>query len=314
MKNIQAIFLPIVLAGVATILTLGVASADSVYVSNSGDDTISIITSGGTTAFGSSSDLDSPTGLAFDPINGNLFVANSGSGDIAEFTPNGALVTSSFATGVSNAQGLAFDSAGNLFVASKSTGNIYEFPTVGPESIFATDTVGINGLAFDKAGNLFVTTGDGDQITVITPSAFSANLTVTGKNLNGPDGIAFDSAGNIYVVNHYDPSVEKIVSGGSGSVFINSSTLTAPRGIAIDSDGNIFVANDCANTVTEYTAGGLVNTYTSTISDPSFITTLATDTLPVPEPSTYALLTASLGYLFFMNRRKNSERLVRQRL
>ena len=304
MKTNPAKFLSSLLAGVATILTYGAASADSVYVSNGGFNTISIINGGSTTSFGSAA-LSDPTGVAFDPLNGNLFVANGGTGNVAEFTSAGVLVNGTYATGLGDAEGLAFDSQGNLFVASKSTGNVYEVASGGAVSTYVTDMIGINDVAFDKAGNLYVTTGSNDGITVTTTTNFTGNLTVVGPGLHGPDGLAFDSQGNLYVVNDFDPSVEKIAPGGVGTTLVNGVALNTPRGIVLDnSQADIYVADSGNGTVSEYNAvtGQLIQIYTG-FCDPNFLAVLPSS-LPVPEPSTYALLLGGVGVLLFINRRR----------
>lgn len=306
MKTNRAQFLSFLVAGVATILTYGVASADSVYVSDGGYNTVSIINGNSvSTLISGSPALSDPTGLAFDPLNGNLFVANSGTGTIAEFTSSGVLVNGNFASGLGDAQGLAFDSQGNLFVASKNTGNVYQVTPGGVVSTYVSDVTGINDVAFDQAGNLFVSTGSSNGITVTTTTHFSANLTVIGPGLHGPDGLAFDSQGNLFVVNDFDPSVEKITPGGIGSTLVSGTALSIPRGIVLNnSQTDIYVADSGNGTVSEYDAvtGQLIQVYTG-FCDPNFLAVLPAS-LPVPEPSTYALLLGGVVALLFMNRRR----------
>jgi sugar lactone lactonase YvrE len=235
-------------------------------------------------------------------------VANAGSGNIAEFTANGTLITSNYATGLSTPKGLAFDSAGNLYVANTGAGTVTEIlPGLtdlagGAQSTFASNLHSPTGLAFDSAGNLFVTNQTTNSITVITPGGIPAgNVTITGPQLHAPYGIAFDSAGHIFVVNQGKPSVEEIKAGGIGSIFVSGGT---PRGDTFDSAGNLYVTDASNGTVTEYNAlGGVVATYSTNGCDPTFITD-PPGFLPVPEPSTYALLFASMGLILYMGRRK----------
>ena len=150
MKKILAHFC--MATGIASLLVTGISRADSIYVTSTGTDSIGIIDGASVTSFTNGA-LDDPTGIAFDPANGNLFVANSGDGTISEFTPTGSLVNSTYASGLGDAQGIAFDSSGNLYVADKGNGDIYEVPSGGGSaSVFANAGVGINDLAFDKSG------------------------------------------------------------------------------------------------------------------------------------------------------------------
>lgn len=300
----RAKFLSLIAAAVATIPAFGVASADSVYVTNWGTDTISILDGGSVTSFGSPA-LNDPTGIAFDPLNGNLFVANSGNGTISEFSAAGVLINASYATGLGDAQGIAFDSSGNLFVVSKDQGNIYKIADGGATSLYASTVTGINDVAIDKAGNLYVTTGTLNGIKVITTTNFIGDLTITGHPLNRPDGLAFDKNGNLYVANDFDPSIESIAPGGFGSVIVNGNPLFRPRGVIFDSTGdNIWVADEGTGQVTEYNAltGQLITTYTG-FCFPQFLA-IPTSSLPIPEPSTYAMLIAGLGALYFFGRRR----------
>lgn len=300
MKTNRA-FRACLLAGVASVISVATAQADSIYVSNNVDNTITMIASNGTqTTFGSG-DLNGPTGIALDPLNGDLYVANNG-GSIAEFTQSGTFLGDLPDT-FNNPRGLAFDSSGNLFVANQSSNSISEVTPGGTVSTFLDTGLDFpNGLAFDSAGNLYIANGNGDSnITVVTPGGIPSTLNVTGHPLNWPNGLAFDSAGNLYVVNNHDPSVEKISTGGLGTVFATTG-LSDPKGVAVDSSGDVWVADFDTNQVTEYNpAGTLIGTFTG-LSGPCLI--LAVPSLSVPEPSTYAMLIAGLGLVAFLNRRR----------
>lgn len=301
MKNHRALR-ACILAGVVTATALATAKADTIYVSDNIDNTITMIASNGTeTTFGAG-DLNGPTGLAVDPLNGDIYVANNGSGQIAEFTPGGTFLGDLSST-FNNPRGLAFDSAGNLFVANQSSNSVSEVTPGGTVSTFVGTGLDFpNGLAFDSAGNLYIANGNGDStITVATPGGMTSTLNVSGHPLNWPNGVAFDSAGNLYVVNNHDPSVEKITA-GVGTVFA-STGLSDPKGLAIDSSGDVWVTDFDTNQVVEYNSlGNLINTFTN-FSGPCLILAVPSS-LPVPEPSTYAMLVLGLGLVAYVNRRR----------
>jgi DNA-binding beta-propeller fold protein YncE len=140
-------------------LTITTASAQNVFVANSGNNTVSEFNSSGTLITSSfASGLSNPEGLAFDS-SGNLYVVNSGNNTISEFNSSGTLITGSFASGLSNPEGLAFDSSGNLYVANNN--GIWEFGPSGtliksPSPIVSGLSATVD-LAFDSRGNLYVT-------------------------------------------------------------------------------------------------------------------------------------------------------------
>ena len=82
---------------------------------------------------------------------------------------------------------------------------------------------------------------------------------------------------------------------------------TSRAGIAFDStDSYIFVADSGNGTVTEYNAltGQLVDTFTGFCDDSYLADPASSGSLPVPEPSTYAMLLGGVGLLLFVNRRR----------
>jgi len=313
MKKYVAYFLTLASVAIALSIASNQALADTLFVTNSSNNTVAVINGSTTTVFGSSATLSGPTGLAINSL-GDLFVANNNSGNIAEFIPSGGgyVFNGNFATGLSNPRGLIFDASGNLYVANQSNGTIDKFTPGGAESLFASGLSTPNAMAFNSSGNLYVTNGTGGagsgSISVITPGGFVANFPVTGAPLNAPNGIAVES-GNLFVVDHNDPAVEEITSGGVGSLLtINAGTLNQPKTLNFDSAGNLYVSDFGSNSVTEYnpTTGALLNTYTSDISGPCFVVAEAAS-LTVPEPPTYALVGLGVAMVCFFNRRKNAK-------
>ena len=309
MKKIQSIFLPAVFAGIATVFTTGIASAQNEYVTDNADNPVSEITPSGTvTQFLSNSpDLAGPTGLAFNSA-GDLLVANN-NGNIAEFTSGGTFI-GNYATGVSSfgngLRGLAFDSAGNLFVANRTGGVITEIPMGGGPSItIGLNTNGaVNGVAFDSAGNLYVAVGSTlDKITFSSVGVYSGMTSIV-TDLTNPNGVASEG-GNVFVVNTNSNDVLEFDATGNliGTV-VSGLPNNAGHGLSIDSLGNFWVTDEgIYNDVTEYSSTGtLLQTVTSSnFAGPNFITTVTSN---VPEPSAIALMLAGVGLLFYFTRRK----------
>lgn len=310
MKKIQSIFLPALVAGVASVLTSSIAFADNIFVSNNGDNEILEIAPNGTvsTFISDPVNLGGPTGLAFNSA-GDLFVANNGTGNIAEFSPTGTFL-GNYATGLQNPRGMAFDSAGNLFVNDQSSGKITEIPVGTPQGAgtnfsnsFIVDNLHYpNGMAFDSAGNLYIVNGATgfNSIDKITFSGGVLNTPIVTTGLNNPIGLAI--AGNdIFEMDNNTNSVLEFDLNGNfiKSVITDSSHMDDSRGLSIDSAGDFFVTNEGNGTVSEYDANGDFLSTFAGFDGPNYIATLA-----APEPSTYVLLTAGLGMLFFLGRRR----------
>jgi DNA-binding beta-propeller fold protein YncE len=319
MKNSRFIFLPAI-AGALSLAGFSSAQAvEDVYVSNNGGNTIEEISLSGAEMTYATVGMNGPTGLVFNSA-GDLFVANNGSGTISEYNTSGNLITATFASGLSAARGLTIDSSGNLYVANQGSGVIDKIATTGPNAgvvtTFATGFWAPTGLAFNSAGDLLVTTtledpNTGNNYTISTIAPNGTLLTpyasgTTAAGLAAPTGISVDPLnGNVYIVNQGTGSIEEFTSGVPSSVTV--SDLSSPDDVTIDTNGNLFITNLGNNTVTEYNP----TTKTSSVlagnlNYPCFITTFDTSTIPVPEPSTYALLAFGLGLILFVRHRKTA--------
>jgi len=297
MKKFQTILLPAVIAGVASLLATGLASADNVFVVNNGGNTISEISNGVVSTF-IATDLNGPTGIAINSA-GDFFVDNNGNnGYIEEYSPTGVPI-GQYSTGENNPRGLAFDSAGNLDVAVQGTHQILQIPVGGGSgTILASGFSAINGVGF-SGGTLYATDGGAGAVDTVTGSTPTTYV----NGLSSPNGIAFDSAGDMFLVEHGSSTIAEIPFGSTtASAFITQTSAQGPKDVAIDSSGDFFITDNSNNTFTQYSPTGvLIATFAgSSFNGPCFVVTQAA----VPEPSTYALMLAGLGLLYFRNRRK----------
>lgn len=183
--------------------------AGNVYVADSGNNAIRILTtdgnmkpfagsgctSSGCTASYSGDGLSAgqamlanPTGLAMDGV-GNLYVADTDNGVIRKITPGGGTVSTY---------------AGNGFNAYSGDG--------GPATKAALNHP--RGVALDAAGNLYIADTNNNRIRVVLPN------------------------GNIFTV----AGTGIIGSGGDGGPATRAG-LRFPAGIAVDKSGNVYVAD-----------------------------------------------------------------------
>ncbi len=273
----------------------GTLSAQNLYVSEYGNNTILEFAPAGAFTVFSYAQVDGPTGMAFDPV-GNLYVAGYGGNPnaIEKFTTDGheSTVTTS---GLSNPGGIAFDTAGNLYVANYGNSTIAKVAPGGGTSVFSSSPL-LNqpfGLAFDAAGNLFVANignaGVPGSIVKITPagvvSVIADSTSVpSGTTGNGRyGGLAFDQAGNLYASDQSNSRILEFTPGGVVSTFATTG-LVGPRGLAFDSAGNLYAANTYGTTIEKFTPDGTGSVFASSLSAPQCVA-FNNVSLPVRHPS-----------------------------
>jgi hypothetical protein len=249
---------------------VAVDHAGNVYVADTGNNTIRMITSLGvvSTVAGSAGNAGSrnatgtnalfwgPVAITADSAT-NLYVADYFNGTIRKVTP--AKVVDTLAGSASNdskdgpganarfslPQSLAADSSGNIFVADAANDTIRKITSAGIVSTFA-----------GQAGN---------------PG--SANGSGTNAQFYGPQAVAVDSGGNVYVADTANHTIRKITSAGAVSTLAGlagsannfdgtgaSAQFYAPQGIAVDGAGNVYVSDTLNYTIRQITPGGAVTT------------------------------------------------------
>lgn len=246
-------------------------SAGSVYVADSGNDTIRKITttgivttlaglpgvSGSADGTGGAARFDDPAALAVDTL-GNVYVADCGNGTIRKITPRGEVTTLA---------GLA----GSWF-ATDGTGSAARFN--GP-----------SGVAVDPARNVYVADYYNQTIRKITPGGLVATLaglagypgsadgTGSAARFYRPTGVAVDGSGNVYVTDSGNQTVRKVtpagvvttlagLAGSSGSTDGSGSGARFwwPAGITLDGFGNLYVADNYNSIVRRINPAGIVTT------------------------------------------------------
>jgi sugar lactone lactonase YvrE len=254
---------------------VAVDAAGNVYVSDSGNQTIRMITPGGLV-----------TTIAGSPL-------QSGSAD-------GTNGTARF-----NApRGIAVDSATNIYVADAVNSTIRKLVLEGTNCVVTTlaGTPGqLNGnvdatgggarfhnlydMTVDSAGNLYVADRANDDIRRITPAGVvttiagtprlsgSADGTGAAAEFFNPEDLTVDDAGDIYMVEFGNNTVRKIAPNGTNwivttvagcascPVGTNDGTgmdarFNQPFGLARDPSGNLYVADTSSFTVRKITPSG----------------------------------------------------------
>ena len=234
----------------------------AVYVADSGNHVIRLISSGGmvsTFAGTTSGDADGslataqfnyPNDIAGD-LSGNLYVLDSGNHKVRRITSGGvvaSLAGQALRTGTNDGPvasahfndpyGIAVDNAGRVHLADTFN---YTLRAISPDGVVTT----LAGLAGSY--------GDVDG-------------TGTVARFNGSGGIAFDPAGNMYIADTWNNHVRKMTAGRVVTTYAGTNPppgggteFYSPAGLAVDNATNIYVADTFHHKIQKVTANMAVS-------------------------------------------------------
>lgn len=248
-----------------------VDGAGNVYIADTSNHTIRMITPGGvvstlaglagspgiTDNTGSAARFSRPVGVAVDSA-GTVYVADTGNHTIRKITPAGVVTTlagfpgspgTTDATGnnarFNQPRGIAVDGAGVLYVADTSNHSIRKIAA----GAVVTTLAGLSG-----------TFGNVDD-------------TGSAARFNNPRGVAVDSAGTtVYVADTNNNNIRQVTAAGvvtrlAGATapggFDGTGTgarFNAPEAVSVDSAGVVYVADTVSDTIRKISAGGVVTT------------------------------------------------------
>jgi hypothetical protein len=268
---------------------VAVATPGNLYVADTGNATIRMITSAGLVSTvagtagttgsadgtpGTTGTLDNPMGVAVD-ASGNVYIADTSNSTI-RLLASGTLSTFAGTAGNSG-------SADGIGTAAQ-----FEFPT---------------GVTLDGSGNLVVTDRDCDTIRTIPvnpttpPTTVASTATLAGEprtpgmnnasgasaTFNNPNGLAVDTLGNVYVADSWNNAIRVISPAGAVTTLAGTgaagsadsspgpATFNSPNAVAVDNNpansttfGNVYVADVDNSTIRRIAPGGTVTTLAGT--------------------------------------------------
>jgi len=197
-----------------------------------GGDLISVINATSNTYVRGIGAIYSPTAVAYDPDNGNVYITTGGSSVMVIDTANNTM-TSQIDVG-HEPRGIAFDPAnGDLYVANTLSGTISVINGSDDAIIttidVSTSVVSVPYLvAYDPANGYIMASNDySSGVNVINGTTNTLVQTVATGFSSEPAALAFDSAnGNMYVPAHATDAVVAISAGLASTYFIHPPSNT----------------------------------------------------------------------------------------
>jgi uncharacterized protein (TIGR03437 family) len=245
-------------------------SAGNVYISDSGNDWIRIVSPTGTIsrfagantsgAFGGGADpsialnatLRNPTGLVLDKA-GNVYFIQAGADQISRITTDGKIAN--FA-GTGSGSGASGD------------GGLARFANIS-----------VQGIAFNPQGNLLIADGANNRVRIVnTTNNIINTLAGTGLASYNPQGFALqgdvlyfsDTSANRVRKFNLTTGETGVVAGDGEATFAGdggaavSASLDAPIGLALDGSGNLYIADSGNERIRRVTPDGIISTIVGT--------------------------------------------------
>jgi hypothetical protein len=260
-------------------LGIAIGGAGNVYVADSGNGTVRMITadsmvstlagSAGQLAYvdakGNNARFDHPWGLAADGA-GNVYVADAKENVIRKITPQGDVTTvAGDKTGVAGSK----DGAGGVAQFNNPSGVAID----GQDILYVADTGNNTIRKITPNGNdVNVSTLAG---TARPDGGFADDPSGTGAaaRFSAPYSVAVDATGNLYVADARNNVIRKITPNkvvttlagtagtpgdidGAGA----AARFSVPSGVATDTGGNVYVADNLNNSIRKITPAGAVTT------------------------------------------------------
>ena len=188
-------------------------AAGTVYVTNNGDGTVSVIDAATRAVTATIPVGSGPDGVAVDPAAGTVYVTNNGAGTVSVIDAATRAVTATIPVG-SCPYGVAVDPAAGTVYVTNYRGATVSVIDAATRAVTATIPVGPVPweVAVDPAaGTVYVTNGGPRTVSVI--DAATRAVTATIPVGSDPSGVAVDpAAGTVYVTNSVNAGTVSVIA------------------------------------------------------------------------------------------------------
>jgi len=235
---------------------------NSLYISNDGDDTISVLNTVTNIVDTTISLANSPHNVLFNPDNNRIYVTNDLDDRITVIETVNDTVLSVNVVG-DRPVGMDYSTSNQRIYIALFNDNAVDVYNPSTDSVDTTITgVGTtprNVLYISSNNRIYVTGGTGNNVIVIDPTTNTIETTINVGNL--AFGLDFNSSNNnLYVSNRDDNSISVINIDNNEVVdTITDSSFNDPLFIEFNAnDNNIYVTNQSGNTVTVINSDNIV--------------------------------------------------------
>ncbi len=248
-----------------TNFTEGAAITSYAYVSNQGNNTVSVINTATSTVTATVNVGNTPSGVCISPDGKKVYVSNGGSNTVSVINTATNTVTSTIAVGTSP-YGICISPDGSkVYVANEMSSNVSVINTV-TNTVSATVSAGShpNGISISPDGSkVYVVNWGNNNVNVINTATNTVTATITVGN--GPFGVCVSPDGSkAYVTNRNSNNVS-VINIATNTVTATVAVGTFPFGISVSPDGSkVYVANQSSNTVSVIST--TINTVTATVA------------------------------------------------
>ena len=207
-----------------------------IFVTNEGDNTVSVISDGNNSVVATIAVGEYPTGVVYDPAKGEIFVSNGGANTVSVISDSTNSVIATINVGASPKCGVYDPAKGEIFVPNFND-NTVSVISDATNRVVAIVPVGSGALdaAYDSGkGEVFISNEQGETVSVISDST---NKVVATINLagNAPEGLAYvPDEGEIFVGDYASGSFS-VISDSDNTV-----VTTAPLPNGGDPDSVVY--------------------------------------------------------------------------
>lgn len=233
-------------------------SSGNLYISDSGNNVIRMVSTAGTIS----------------TIAGSVCTSDQTTSCGAGYSGDGGNATAAL---LNNPLGLAIDSAGSVYIAD-SGNNVIRKISGGTISTLPV-TVKLNhpdDVVIDSSGNLYIADTNNSRIIRVTSAGAVSNFAGTGVSgfggdngpairaqLSFPAALALDGSGSLYIADTLNSRIRRVAKDGTITTIAGNGQLSYsgdggaatnaalyfPRAIAADASGNVYIADTDNNRV-----------------------------------------------------------------